>query len=129
MCVEQEICSTFRDAHGRNNRAVRSLSANTTLPAGQGHGSANNERITNEENNMRNALTILASVLLAGSLVQVAAASERHQAQRAHRAPVATGQTYRDSNAYYQPGPGFRTAPEPDVSYYQNRGLSAPAGH
>jgi hypothetical protein len=87
---------------------------------------------------MRNTfLTILGSALLAGSLVQAAAASEHHHGQRAHRAPVTADQSYRDSNASYQPAPAFRTAPapvwaapavEPDSSYYQNRGLSAPAG-
>jgi hypothetical protein len=78
---------------------------------------------------MRNTfLTILGSALLAGSLVQAAAASEH---QKAHRAPVTAKQSYRDSNAYFQPAPApvwAAPAVEPDSSYYQNRGLSAPAG-
>jgi hypothetical protein len=81
---------------------------------------------------MRNTfLTILGSVLLAGSLVQAAAASEHHHGQRPHRAPVTADQSYRDSNASYQPAPApvwAAPAVEPDASYYQNRGLSAPAG-
>ena len=77
-------------------------------------------------------LTILGSALLAGSLIQSAAASEHHHGQKAHLAPVTTGQSYRDSNAYFRPAPApVWAAPtvEPDSGYYQNRGFSAPAGH
>jgi hypothetical protein len=72
-------------------------------------------------------LTILGAALLAGSLVQAAVASERHHVRKAHRAPVAASQSFRDSNAYVRPAP----VGQPDWSSYQYRdeALSPPAGH
>jgi Ni/Co efflux regulator RcnB len=74
-------------------------------------------------------LTILGSVLLAGSLVQTAAAAEHHHTKHwAHqRAPIA--QPFRDSNAYDRNSgyDRYRSA-EPDWSRYEGGAISAPAG-
>ncbi len=79
-------------------------------------------------------LTILGSALLAGSLVQAAAASERHHVRKVHRAPVATSQSFRDSNAYVWPAPApIWPAPTVDRDWsshgYMDEALSPPAGH
>ena len=79
-------------------------------------------------------LTILGSALLAGSLIQAAAASEHHHVRKAHRAPATVGQSFRDSNAYIRPAPPvIRPAPTvaPDWSShgYMDEALSPPAGH
>jgi len=70
-------------------------------------------------------LTILGTALLAVSLVQVASAAE-HKARKAVRAPAAAPVTepFRNSNNYW-PAPSIQSD---DRSFYQNRGLSAPAG-
>ena len=72
-------------------------------------------------------LTILGSALLAGSLVQTAAAAEHYHAKRwAHqRAPIA--QPFRDSNAYDSSYDRYRSA-EPDWSRFEGGAISAPAG-
>ena len=72
-------------------------------------------------------LTILGSAALAASLVQVAAAAERHHVRKAERAPVS--QTYRNSNAWVDPyaQPGWSYA-EPNWSRYEGGAISAPAG-
>ena len=71
-------------------------------------------------------LTIFGSALLAGSLVQSAAAAEHHHARHwAHqRAPIA--QSFRNSNAYDSNAgyDRYRSA-EPDWSHLEG---SAPAG-
>ena len=54
--------------------------------------------IASEETTMRKtALTILGALLIAGSAVQMATASEHH-VRKAHRAPIAASQQFR--NAY-----------------------------
>jgi hypothetical protein len=78
-------------------------------------------------------LTMLGSALLAGSFMQAAAASEHHHVRKAHRAPVAATQTYRDSNAYLRRAPApIWPAPsaQPDWSShgYMDEALSPPAG-
>jgi hypothetical protein len=82
-------------------------------------------------------LTILGSALLAASTVQIAAAAEHHRSHRVIRAPVQTGERFRDSNAYYAPtyqpsyAPTYPRA-QPDwsnYSRYENGAESAPAGH
>jgi len=78
----------------------------------------------------RTILTILGSALLAGSLVQTAAAAEHHHAKHwAHqRAPIA--QSFRDSNAYdWNSGYDRRyRSVEPDWSHIEGGAISAPAG-
>jgi hypothetical protein len=66
-------------------------------------------------------LTILGSVALAASFVQVAAAAERHHVRKTDRAPVS--QTVRDSNAAWAD-----TYAQPGWSGYYSGGYSAPAG-
>jgi hypothetical protein len=71
-------------------------------------------------------LSICASALLAGSLIQTASAGEHHRhIGRAYRtAPVVIGQPYRDPYAAY--------GAYPDYSYWASRAeggaISAPAG-
>jgi hypothetical protein len=45
----------------------------------------------------KTALTILGAVLIAGSAAQMATASEHH-ARKTYRAPVATGEQFRNAN-------------------------------
>jgi hypothetical protein len=75
----------------------------------------------------KTALTIIGTALLAGSLIQAAAASERHHVRKVHRAPVTASQSFRNSNAYVRPAP----AVQPDWSshQYMDEALSPPAGH
>ena len=76
-------------------------------------------------------LTIFASALLAGSMVQAASAHEHHRIGRTYRAaPVVVGEPYRDPYAY-----SFRNAYGSaylDYSYWASRleggVISAPAG-
>ena len=71
-------------------------------------------------------LTIFATALLAGSMIQAASAGEHHRRiTRAYRAaPVVIGQPYRDPFAAY--------GAYPDYSYWASRAeggaISAPAG-
>ncbi len=66
-------------------------------------------------------LIFLGSILVVGTAIQGAAASERYKGRKAVRAPAPVSEPFRNSNAYLP-----RT--ESDRSYYANRGLSAPAG-
>jgi hypothetical protein len=72
-------------------------------------------------------LTIFASALLAGSMIQTASANEHHRHIKVYRAapPVAVGAPYRDSYAAY--------GPYSDYDYWASRMeggvISAPAGH
>ena len=73
-------------------------------------------------------LTIFATALLAGSMVQAATAGEQHRTKKVSRtAPVVIGEPFRDSNA------DFRNAYGSDYSYWASRmeggAISAPAGH
>jgi hypothetical protein len=72
-------------------------------------------------------LTILGSALIAASAVQMASATEHHRYHRNDRAPVATAEQFRNSNAYAAP-----VQPEwPGYGYgdgYYSHGFSAPAG-
>jgi hypothetical protein len=78
-------------------------------------------------------LTIFASALLAGSLVQAAAASEHHHVGKVHHARATTNQSFRDSNAYFRPAPApFWQAPAVEPDWARNvhdEALSPPAGH
>jgi hypothetical protein len=78
-------------------------------------------------------LAILGSALLAGSLVQAAAASEHHQIRKVHHARATTNQSFRNSNAYVRPAPApfWQTpAAEPDWARdVHDEALSPPAGH
>ena len=82
----------------------------------------------------KTVLTIFSAALLAGSLIQAAAASERHHVRKVHRAPVAASQSFRDSNAYVPPAPA-PIWPAPTVERdrssrgYMDEALSPPAGH
>jgi hypothetical protein len=67
-------------------------------------------------------LTIIGSALFAASTVQIAAAAEHHRGRKADRAQAPASEQVRNANATYAP------SIEPDWSYYQNRGYSAPAG-
>jgi hypothetical protein len=90
----------------------------------------------------KTALTIAGAVgagLLAGSFIQAATASEHHHVRKAHRAPIAASQSFRNSNAYVRPLPAavWPTAvwPAPTVRsdwsshQYMDEALSPPAGH
>jgi hypothetical protein len=72
-------------------------------------------------------LTVIGAALIAGSAMSMASAAEQH---RAHRAPVATTDQFRNSNAYE--APSVAVQPEwPGYGYgdgYYSRGFSAPAG-
>jgi hypothetical protein len=78
-------------------------------------------------------LAILGSALLAGSLVQAAAASEHHHVRKVHHARATTNQSFRNSNASVRPAPApFWQAPatEPDWARdVHDEALSPPAGH
>ena len=67
-------------------------------------------------------LTIVATMLLAGSTIQIASASEHHRTRHVARAPVAVSEPFRNANDYY----GVPSA-YPDWSRYSG-GFSAPAG-
>jgi hypothetical protein len=71
-------------------------------------------------------LTILGTALLTVSLAQAATAAE-HKARKAVRAPAPAPVTeqFRNANNYWL-APSIRAD---DRSFYQNGGLSAPAGH
>jgi hypothetical protein len=72
-------------------------------------------------------LTVLGAALITASAMQMASAAE-HRTHKAHRAPVATTEQFRDSNAYEAPS----VQPEwPGYGYdgYYSHGFSAPAGH
>jgi hypothetical protein len=76
----------------------------------------------------KTALTIFASTLLAGSMVQAATAREHHHIGRAMRAaPVVVGEPFRNAYAYDRSGHAT------DYSYWASRleggAISAPAGH
>jgi len=68
-------------------------------------------------------LTILGTALLAVSVAQVATAAE-HKARKAVRAPAPVTEPFRNSNNYW-PAPSIQSD---DRSFYQNGGMSAPAG-
>ncbi len=69
--------------------------------------------------------TILGMLLLAGSTVQASAAAERY-ARKAHRAPVATWQQFRNANNAW-PNPYATRQSLSD--YSEGHVISAPAGH
>jgi hypothetical protein len=70
--------------------------------------------------------TILGAVLIAGSTVQVAAAAERHT-RKAHRAPVAASQQFRNaSDSLVWPS---AAAEQYWSDYSEGHVISAPAGH
>jgi hypothetical protein len=73
---------------------------------------------------MRKTILVAASsALIVLSAVQLAAAaSEHHRSHKADRAPVATSEQFRNTNAAWPGGD------EPDWSRY-NGAMSAPAGH
>jgi hypothetical protein len=72
---------------------------------------------------MRKTILVAASsALIVLSAVQLAAAFEHHRFHKADRAPVATSEQLRNSNA------AWPAAGEPDWSRY-NGAMSAPAGH
>jgi hypothetical protein len=74
-------------------------------------------------------LTILGSALLAASTVQIAAAAEHHQARKVVRAPVTSTERARNANAYaWPPAAAQSQYEERGASYYEGRGISAPAG-
>jgi hypothetical protein len=77
-------------------------------------------------------LTALASIVLAGSTIGAATASERHHVRTYHRAAPVLAEPYRDPYA-----PGFRdsyawSSPYQDYGYWASRleggVISAPAG-
>jgi hypothetical protein len=68
-------------------------------------------------------LTILATILLAGSTIQIAAAAEHHKTRKVVRAPLTVSEPVRNANDYY----GWRNpSPQP---YVFDEALSPPAGH
>ena len=69
-------------------------------------------------------LTILATALLAGSTIQIAAAAEHHKARKVVRAPAVVSEPIRNSYDYY--GNGWRD-PSPRPFLY-DEALSPPAG-
>ena len=69
----------------------------------------------------KTVLTLLGSALLVTATVQFAAAAQNHQSRKLHRAPAATTEQFRDSNAAWQ------QHVQPDWSRYSG-GYSAPAG-
>ncbi len=71
---------------------------------------------------MQKTFTLLGTMLIAASIVQTAAASDRHHARKAQPAPVS--QSVRDSNAAMWPS----QPTAPDWSRYANGAMSAPAG-
>lgn len=71
---------------------------------------------------MRKTFAILGATLIAAATVQTAAASDRHHARKAQRAPIT--QSIRDSNAATWPS----QPTVPDWSRYANGAMSAPAG-
>ncbi|WP_439369625.1 hypothetical protein ACRQ5Q_12730 [Bradyrhizobium sp. PMVTL-01] len=71
---------------------------------------------------MQKTIALLGAVLIAAATVQTAAASDRHHARKAQRAPIT--QSVRDSNAALWPS----QPTAPDWSRYANGALSAPAG-
>src|SRR5271154_458970 len=74
---------------------------------------------TLKETKMRKTiLVLLGSALLATSAIQGAAATERHKAHRAVRAPAPASQQFRNSNAYLPASP----TQSDWSSYYANRG-------
>ena len=82
----------------------------------------------------KTVLTIIGTALLAGSLIQAAAASERHHVRKVHRAPVTASQSFRDSNTYVRSAPApIWPAPAVDREWsshgYMDEALSPPAGH
>jgi hypothetical protein len=76
---------------------------------------------------------ILGAALLAGSAIQPAAASEHHHVRKAQR-PVATSQSFRNSNAAAWAAPRRepnRYAPATEPSwprFYHDEAMSPPAG-
>jgi hypothetical protein len=70
----------------------------------------------------KTVLILLGSALLASSAIQGAAATERHKARKAVRAPAPVSEPFRNSNAYLPASPV-----QPDWERYAN-GWSAPAG-
>lgn len=73
----------------------------------------------------KTVLTVLGAALIAASAMQMASATE-HRTHRAHRAPAATNEQFRDSNAYAAPQPEW---PGNGYDGYYSHGFSAPAGH
>ena len=69
-------------------------------------------------------LTILGSALIAASVGQAASATEHGAVHKAHRAPVAASEQFRNSNAYAAPS----ASAQPGWSRYENGAESAPAG-
>jgi hypothetical protein len=78
----------------------------------------------------KTVLTIVGAAgagLLAGSFIQAATASEHHHVRKAHRAPVAASQSFRNSNAYVRPAPAVQS--DWSSHQYMDEALSPPAGH
>jgi Ni/Co efflux regulator RcnB len=76
-------------------------------------------------------LTIFASALLAGTMIEAATAAEHHNVRRTTRtAPVVVVEPFRDSYAYDRNAYG---SSYPDYSYWTSHleggAISAPAGH
>ncbi len=67
-------------------------------------------------------LTLLGSALLVSATVQIADAAQQNR--KVHRAPAATTEQFRNSNAAWPQ----QQSVQPDVSRYSG-GYSAPAGH
>ena len=61
-------------------------------------------------------LTILGSALIAASVGQAASATEHGAIHKAHRAPVAASEQFRNSNAYAAPS----VSAQPGWSRYEN---------
>jgi hypothetical protein len=80
---------------------------------------------------MRNTVTILGALLIAGSAMQTAAAAERHP-RKVHRAPVAATQQFRDANdSMAFPNQQIFSDYNQDrlSDYSEGHVISAPAGH
>ena len=79
----------------------------------------------------KTALSVLASLVVAGSTIGAATAHERHHIRSTYRAAPVAGEPYRDPYAYRDSYAW--SSPYPDYSYLQSHleggAISAPAGH
>jgi hypothetical protein len=74
-------------------------------------------------------LTILGSILLVGSTVQIAAANEHHKSRKVYREPAPVAEPFRSPAAYRSNAYSGWPAPYArDWSRYENGAASAPAG-
>ena len=77
-------------------------------------------------------LATFAAALLAGSMVEAAAAAQRHHVARIYRAAPVASEPFRDSYAYEFREPNVRSWSYPDYSYWASHlegdVISAPAG-